>query len=78
MPQTFPVATGRASACHSAPLLHTFSTPPKMEVRTRLGWLQPSNMQWISALEATQGLIDGFFSQLPYKCYLQKVACVGG
>jgi len=23
----------------------------------------------LSALEATQGQIDGFFSQLPYKCY---------
>jgi len=30
-----------------------------------------------SALEATQGQNDGFFSQLPYKCYLEEVASVG-
>ena len=30
-----------------------------------------------SALEATQGQIDSFFSQLPYKCYLKEVASVG-
>ena len=30
-----------------------------------------------AALEATQGQMDGFFRQLPYKCHLQKVASVG-
>jgi hypothetical protein len=30
-----------------------------------------------STLEATQGEIDGSFSQLPYKCYLEEVASVG-
>jgi len=30
-----------------------------------------------AALEATQGQMYGFFSQLPYKCYLEKVASVG-
>ena len=30
-----------------------------------------------SVLEATQGQIDGFFSQLPYKCHLFEVASVG-
>ena len=30
-----------------------------------------------SALDATQGQIDGFFSQLPYKCQLEEVASVG-
>ena len=31
-----------------------------------------------STLEATQGQIDGFFSQLPYKkCYLEEVAFAG-
>jgi len=30
-----------------------------------------------AALEATQGQIYGFFSQLPYKCYLEEVASVG-
>ena len=28
-------------------------------------------------LEATQGQNDSFFSQLPYKCYLEEVASVG-
>ena len=27
----------------------------------------------LSALEATQGQMDGFFSQLPYKCNLEEV-----
>ena len=31
----------------------------------------------VPALEATQGQMDGFFSQLPYKCHLEEVACVG-
>jgi len=30
-----------------------------------------------TTLEATQWQIDGFFSQLPYKCYLEEVASVG-
>ena len=28
-------------------------------------------------LEATLGQMDGFFSQLPYKCHLEEVASVG-
>ena len=28
-------------------------------------------------LEATHGQMDSFFSQLPYKCYLEEVASVG-
>ena len=28
-------------------------------------------------LEATHGQMDGFFSQLPYECYLGEVASVG-
>ena len=31
----------------------------------------------LSALEATQGQNDSFFSQLSYKCYLEAVASVG-
>ena len=31
----------------------------------------------LTALEATQGRMDGFFRQLPYKCYLEDVASVG-
>ena len=30
-----------------------------------------------TTLETTQGRIDGFFSQLPFKCYLPEVASVG-
>ena len=30
-----------------------------------------------ATLKTTQGQIDGFFSQLPYKCYLPEVASVG-
>jgi len=30
-----------------------------------------------TSLEATQGQIDGFFSQLPYKCHQNRVASVG-
>ena len=30
-----------------------------------------------SALEATQGQMDGFLSQLPYKCHQNRVASVG-
>ena len=31
----------------------------------------------LPAVEATQGQIDGFFSQLPYKYHLEEVAFVG-
>jgi len=34
-------------------------------------------MVFRSTLEATQGQIDGFFSQLPYKCHQNRVASVG-
>jgi len=37
----------------------------------------PSHSHFRAALEATQGQIDGVFSQLPYKCYLEEVAFVG-
>ena len=30
----------------------------------------------LSTLEATQGQNGSFFSQLPYKCYLEEVASV--
>ena len=29
-----------------------------------------------ATLEATQGQMDGFLSELPYKCYLEEVASV--
>ena len=31
----------------------------------------------VSALEATQGQIDGFFSRITCKCHLKEVASVG-
>ena len=31
----------------------------------------------LATLEATQGQIDGFFSQLPYTCHQNRVASVG-
>ena len=31
----------------------------------------------VSALEATQGQMDGFFSRPPYKCHFEEVASVG-
>jgi len=41
-------------------------------------WCQHLNsFQEGAALEATQGQMDSFFSQLPYKCYLEEVASVG-
>ena len=30
-----------------------------------------------AALEVTQGQMDGFLSQLPFKCHLEEVASVG-
>ena len=36
-----------------------------------------SGLEWVAALEATQGQMDGLFSQLPYKCHLEEVASVG-
>ena len=37
---------------------------------------QPPSLS-LSTLETTQGQIDGFFSQLLFKCYLPEVASVG-
>ena len=31
----------------------------------------------MTTLETTRGQIDGFFGQLPFKCYLPEVASVG-
>jgi len=33
--------------------------------------------KYIAALEETQGQMDGFFSQLSYKCHQNRVASVG-
>ena len=34
-------------------------------------------LEQVHALEATQGQVDGFFSQPPYKCHLEEVTSVG-
>ena len=46
--------------------------------------LEPSGVTWSaslqlsgSALEATQGQMNGFLSQIPYKCRLEEVASMG-
>jgi len=49
----------------SEPLTDYVAQPPKMP-------LWPA-----AALEATQGQMDVYLSQLPYKCYLEEVASVG-
>ena len=40
------------------------------------GWNRKSPLP-NTTLEATQGQMDGFFGQLPYKCRLEEVASVG-
>ena len=47
------------------------------QLRVRVDLSSPSTGSLASALEATQGQMDGFFSQLPYKCHLNEVASVG-
>ena len=43
----------------------------------RTDWCDhPPFLALITALEATQGQMDGFLSQLLYKCYLFEVAFV--
>ena len=46
------------------------------ELRAKLVDL-PTKISQTTALEATQGQMDGFFSQLPYKCHLEEVASGG-
>jgi len=38
---------------------------------------EQGNSGWQAALDATQGQIDSFVSQLPYKCHQNRVASVG-
>ena len=49
--------------------------PPLPEDADEDDWHSPRAFP--AALEATQGQNDSFFSQLPYKCYLEEVASVG-
>ena len=37
----------------------------------------PATRSMAPTLESTQGQIDGFFSQFPYKCYQNRAAYVG-
>ena len=47
------------------------------KVTTHLAATGDFGNQNISALEATQGQLDDFFSQIPCKCHLEEVASVG-
>ena len=51
--------------------------PLYAEAVDRCGWpsfLGGHFQNLADALEATQGQIDGFFGQLPYKCHFEEVA----
>ena len=48
-----------------------------MRARTTAGRQPGRRIGGNSTLKKTQGQIDGFFSQLPFKCYLPEVASVG-
>ena len=58
--------THAASLFLFLPLFHTW-----VALREHMVWKQGAT------LETTQGQIDGFFRQLPSKCYLPEVASVG-
>ena len=47
------------------------------EEHHRVVWLLRQRGRCLATLETTQGQIDGFFSQLPYKCHLEEVTSVG-
>jgi hypothetical protein len=40
-------------------------------------WAVPTTDRLYTTLEATQGQMNGFFSQPPFICYLLEVASVG-
>ena len=45
--------------------------------RGKISCFRALDLRSCLALEATQGQLDGSFSQLPYKCHLEEVASVG-
>jgi len=49
----------------------------RRDPRRRRHCQYPPRLRLLAALEATQGQNDSFFSQIPYKCYLEEVASVG-
>ena len=51
--------------------------PNPMAVPLSSAKLTDRVLRCLPALEATQGQMDGFCSQLPYTCYLEEVASVG-
>ena len=53
------------------------SAPPRPVWRAAVCFSCQRVHPGLQGLEATQGQIDGLFSQLPYKCYLEEVASVG-
>ena len=43
----------------------------------RSDFTRACRIHMVTALEATHGQMNGFFSQLPYKCHIEEVASVG-
>ena len=55
----------------------TTEEAPVPELTRRADWSNTEKkVPALSALEATQGQRDGFFSQHPYKCHLEEVVSV--
>jgi len=70
------VSTAAAWAPPSA-LPRPLRIPAASACQVRLMMLLHSEDDLLTHLDATEGQMDGFFSQLPYKCYLEEVASVG-
>ena len=79
LPPIPPPADGEMLSCHSASKLTRWRPRGRRHATTGA---QPSRRQSFTpgahtTLEATQGQIDGFFSQLPYGRHQDRVASVG-
>ena len=60
----------------SAPTISSILAPFWERKRVRDARM-PFALRLKATLETTQGQMDGFFSQLPNKCYLEEVTSVG-
>ena len=60
-----------------APVLKKKAPAEVTTTRSRLARAMALRSTCYATLERTQGQIDGFFSQLPFKCYLSEVASAG-
>ena len=80
LPPTLPIRPNSPSQTSDSPS----QTPPKgmaskVHLRSgsgRFGLIVRVGGYRVTALEATQGQMDGFVGQLPYKCHLEEVASV--